>query len=78
MKYDNYNAIEVPVTSGIPSDYDGVMGVPISFLDKYCPEQFEIVGMANRGAADLALITRVYTAGDYPNYSSLNAGPVLI
>ena len=43
-KYDNYDAIEVPTTSGIPSDYVGVMGVPISFLDKYCPEQFEIVG----------------------------------
>ena len=43
-KYDNYDAIEVPVTSGIPRDYVGVMGVPISFLDKYCPEQFEIVG----------------------------------
>ena len=43
-KYDNYDAIEVPVTSGIPSDYIGVMGVPISFLGKYCPEQFEIVG----------------------------------
>lgn len=42
--YDNYDAIEVPVTAGIPSDYDGVMGVPISFLDKYCPEQFEIFG----------------------------------
>lgn len=42
--YDNYDAIEVPVTNGIPSDYKGVMGVPISFLDKYCPEQFEIVG----------------------------------
>ena len=42
--YDNYDAIEVPVTAGIPSDYDGVMGVPISFLDKYCPEQFEIIG----------------------------------
>ena len=42
-KYDNYNAIEVPFTDAIPSDYDGVMGVPISFLDKYCPEQFEIV-----------------------------------
>ena len=41
--YDNYNAIEVPVTAGIPSDYDGVMGVPISFLDKYNPEQFEII-----------------------------------
>lgn len=44
-KYDNYDAIEVPYTDAIPADYDGVMGVPISFLDKYCPEQFEIVGI---------------------------------
>ena len=44
QKYDNYDAIEVPFTDAIPSDYDGVMGVPISFLDKYCPEQFEILG----------------------------------
>lgn len=43
-RYDNYDAIEVPYTDAIPSDYDGVMGVPISFLGKYCPEQFEIVG----------------------------------
>ncbi|MDY3884467.1 adenine-specific methyltransferase EcoRI family protein, partial [Porphyromonas somerae] len=43
-KYDNYDAIEVGFTDAIPSDYSGVMGVPISFLDKYCPEQFEIVG----------------------------------
>jgi hypothetical protein len=42
--YDNYDAIEVPYTDAIPSDYDGAMGVPISFLDKYCPEQFEIMG----------------------------------
>lgn len=42
-KYDNYDAIEVPFTDAIPSDYDGVMGVPITFLDKYCPEQFEIL-----------------------------------
>ncbi len=42
-KYDNYDAIEVPFTDAIPSDYKGVMGVPITFLDKYCPEQFEIV-----------------------------------
>jgi len=42
--YDNYDAIEVPFTDAIPSDYEGVMGVPISFLDKYCPEQFEILG----------------------------------
>lgn len=46
--YDNYDAIEVPFTDAIPSDYSGVMGVPVSFLDKYCPEQFEILGqMAN-------------------------------
>ena len=44
VKYDNYDAIEVPETRGIPSDYEGVMGVPISFLDKYNPEQFEILG----------------------------------
>ena len=49
-KYDNYDAIEVPVTAGIPSDYEGVMGVPISFLDKYSPEQFEIVGCSDNGA----------------------------
>ena len=45
-KYDNYDAIEVPFTNAIPSDYDGLMGVPISFLHKHCPEQFEIVGYA--------------------------------
>lgn len=43
-KYDNYDAIEVPYVKFIPNDYDGVMGVPISFLDKYNPEQFEIIG----------------------------------
>lgn len=44
-KYDNYDAIECGKTADIPMDYDGVIGVPISFLDKYCPEQFEILGM---------------------------------
>jgi len=44
QNYDNYDAIEVPFTDAIPSDYEGVMGVPISFLDKYSPEQFEIHG----------------------------------
>ena len=42
-KYDNYDAIEVPFTDAVPSDYNGTMGVPISFLHKYCPEQFEII-----------------------------------
>lgn len=45
VRYENYDAIEVPFTDSIPKDYDGIMGVPISFLDKYSPEQFEIVGM---------------------------------
>ena len=45
--YDNYDAIEVPYTECIPSDYDGVMGVPITFMDKYDPEQFEIIGVFN-------------------------------
>lgn len=44
QKYDNYEAIEVPRIDAIPSDYRGVMGVPITFLGKYNPEQFEIVG----------------------------------
>ena len=58
--YDNYDAIEVPFTDGIPCDYDGIMGVPISFLPKYCPEQFEILGMCEN--LDLyGLKTRVYT-----------------
>ncbi len=43
-KYDNYSAIDVPFTDSIPSDYTGVMGVPISFLFKHCPDQFEIIG----------------------------------
>ena len=51
-RYDNYDAIEVGFTDAIPSDYDGVMGGPISFLDKYCPEQFEIVGRADANIAD--------------------------
>ena len=44
-KYDNYDAINVDRTNEIPADYDGVMGVPITFLDKYSPEQFEILGL---------------------------------
>lgn len=42
-EYDNYDAIEVPYTDAIPSDYNNIMGVPITFLDKYCPEQFDIL-----------------------------------
>ena len=45
QKYDNYDAINVDKVSDIPCDYDGIMGVPITFLDKYNPEQFEIIGL---------------------------------
>ena len=44
QKYDNYDAIEIPHADSIPNDYEGIMGVPLSFMDKYCPEQFEILG----------------------------------
>ena len=77
QKYDNYDAIEVNFYDAIPSDYDGMMGVSITFFDKYCPEQFEIVGMAKRGAGDPALKSKVYTKADYQNYSDLNATPTL-
>ena len=57
VKYDNYDAIEVPYTDAIPSDYAGVMGVPISFLDKYNPDQFEILGTSDNGLVEEVLKT---------------------
>ena len=48
-KYDNYDAININKVKEIPIDYDGVMGVPITFLNKYNPEQFEILGLMNTG-----------------------------
>ena len=54
-QYDNYDAIEVPFTDAIPSDYEGVMGVPISFLSKYSPEQFEILGNGQTMANELGI-----------------------
>jgi len=50
QKYDNYDAIEIPQVQAIPSDFRGVMGVPITFLSKYNPDQFEIVGASDNGA----------------------------
>jgi hypothetical protein len=62
-RYDNYKAIEVPFTDAIPSDYEGVMGVPITFLDKYSPEQFDIVGMCEN--EDLYNFkSKVYTSAE--------------
>ena len=63
--YDNYDAIEVPYTDAIPSDYTGCMGVPISFLDKYCPEQFELLGITENNV-NPALIKAGYKKYDRP------------
>jgi hypothetical protein len=59
-KYDNYDAIEVPFTDAIPADYAGVMGVPISFLSKHNPDQFEILGATQRGCHDAVPDIRKY------------------
>ncbi len=69
--YDNYDAIEVPYTDAIPSDYTGPMGVPISFLDKYCPEQFRLLGITDRGN-EYGIKTREYTPEDTPRFGDLN------
>lgn len=58
--YDNFDAIEVPYSDAIPDDFAGAMGVPISFLDKYCPEQFEILGLSQIGCHDLLPDTKRY------------------
>jgi hypothetical protein len=60
--YDNYDAIEVPYTDAIPSDYPGLMGVPISFLSKYNPDQFEILGITKTWNDDSGLKKKVYPA----------------
>lgn len=74
-KYDNYDAIHITKTELIPNDYDGIMGVPITFLDKYNSSQFEILGMTDR---DSPLCTKIYTKDDSPKYGDLNRRSVLI
>lgn len=72
--YDNYDAIEVPFTDAIPSDYEGVMGVPISFLDKYCPEQFEIVEF-RKGVDGKDLVYSNLNGGGYDSALLQNSRP---
>lgn len=80
-KYDNFDAIEVPYTSAIPSDYTGVMGVPKSFLDRFNPDQFEIVGTSQGwyGAATKIYPrqTQVSAAGVRSTVTKLNDAPAL-
>lgn len=75
-KYDNYPALEVPYTEAIPSDYTGIMGVPITFLDKFNPDQFEILGITDRQNSS-GLRTKKYTEEDTPKFNDLNAGCVV-
>jgi hypothetical protein len=75
-RYDNYDAIDVPFTDAIPSDYDGAMGVPISFLDKYSPDQFVILGITDRDNNSGVKIKK-YTDQDVPNYGDLNRRGVI-
>jgi hypothetical protein len=75
-KYDNYDAIEVSKTKDIPMDYDGAMGVPITFLDKYNPDQFEILGITDRDN-NSGLKTKEYTDQDVHNPGDLNRRGVI-
>lgn len=74
--YDNYDAIEVNKTKNIPVDYDGAMGVPITFLDKYNPNQFEILGITDRDN-NSGLKTKEYTKNDVSNPGDLNRRGVI-
>ena len=80
--YDNYDAIEVPYTDAIPSDYEGVMGVPISFLDKDCPEQFEILGITKTWFGSASKIypeqIQIDKQGKELKVTKLNDGAVLL
>ncbi len=87
QKYDNYDALEIPKVAAIPKDFEGVMGVPITFLGKYNPDQFEILGMCEN--EDLyGLKTRRYSSAECkeayskkfgkPGTYDLNASGVLV
>ena len=83
-KYDNYDAIEVPYTDAIPADYPGLMGVPISFLSKYNPDQFEIVGITKTWDDGSGLKTKIYPTqtqvsvnGDESLVGKLNDGAAI-
>lgn len=80
-KYDNYDAIEVPFSDAIPDDYAGVMGVPITFLCKHCPEQFDIIGITKTwfGAASKTYAQQIQVDknGKRQIVTKLNDGAVL-
>ena len=75
-KYDNYDAIEVSKVANIPIDYKGLMGVPIGFVDKYNPDQFEIIGFTHRNDP-YHLKTKIYSKEDSDNFNNLNGSPII-
>lgn len=76
--YDNYDAINVNKVGDIPCDWDGAMGVPITFLHKHNPDQFEVLGITDRDD-NSGLKTKEYGIEDGPNYSELNRrGAILV
>lgn len=86
QKYDNYIGLDVPISEAIPKDYEGIMGVPITFLDKYNPEKFEIVGLAPERAEegkDLLRVKKYLNAkqhnenGTETTGNKVNDGPVI-
>lgn len=74
--YDNYDAINVNKVADIPVDYDGAMGVPITFIDKYNPNQFKILGITDRDN-NSGLKIKEYTEQDVPNPGDLNRRGVI-
>jgi len=75
-KYENYDAIEVSKVANIPIDFDGLMGVPITFVDKHNPGQFEIVGFTHRNDP-YSLKTKIYTKEDGDKFNDLNGSPIM-
>jgi len=76
-KYENYDGIEVSRVSNMPIDYKGAMGVPITFVDKHNPEQFEILGFTHR-KDPYNLKTKIYTKEDAENFNDLNGSPIIM
>jgi hypothetical protein len=75
-EYDNYEAVEVSKFADIPSDYDGAMGVPVTFLEHYNPDQFKILGITDRGNV-WGLKTKEYTREEVSNPGDLNRRAVI-
>lgn len=68
-KYDNYDAINVATLNEIPCDYTGIMGVPVSFIDKYCPKQFELITCTHVTGENMGELKQIHDASYYKGYT---------